>query len=104
MFRFIRKLFGATVPVDYRALLKEGGRIIDVRSSLEYKSGHIQRSINLPLEELLSGMRRIDKHKPIIVCCASGRRSGIAKSVLMKIGYSRVYNGGSWTSLQRKIR
>lgn len=102
MFEFIVKLFGGRA-VDYRGLLKEGGKIVDVRSPIEYKSGHIKGSINIPLEKLSSNLGRLDKAKPVITCCASGMRSGTARRLLLEKGFQRVFNGGGWTNLQRKI-
>jgi rhodanese-related sulfurtransferase len=44
-----------------------------------------------------------DKNKTIITCCASGMRSASAKSILQSNGYTTVYNGGGWSSLQNKL-
>jgi rhodanese-related sulfurtransferase len=44
-----------------------------------------------------------DKNQPIITCCASGMRSASAKSILQSNGFTQVYNGGGWSSLQNKI-
>ncbi|HEY4629318.1 MAG TPA: rhodanese-like domain-containing protein, partial [Flavobacterium sp.] len=40
---------------------------------------------------------------PIITCCASGMRSASAKSILKSSGFTKVYNGGGWSSLKNKI-
>ena len=102
MLGFIKKLFGGT-PVDYTALVKEGAQIIDVRTAGEFASGHIKGSINIPLQVLGNNLSKIKKDKPVITCCASGMRSASAKSLLLSKGYTSVYNGGGWTSLNRKI-
>ena len=104
MFDIIRRVFGMSPSANYKALLKEGGRIVDVRSTAEYSTGHIKGSLNIPLESLLSSLRRIDKNKAVITCCTSGMRSGTAKALLREKGYSKVFNGGSWRSLQKKLR
>ena len=103
MLGFIKKLFGGT-PVDYVALVKEGAHIIDVRTTEEFASGHIKGSINIPLQVLGNNLSKIKKDKPVITCCASGMRSASAKSLLLSKGYTSVYNGGRWTSLNRKLR
>ena len=36
---------------DYKKLLNQGALIIDVRTESEYKSGHIKKSINVPLKD-----------------------------------------------------
>jgi rhodanese-related sulfurtransferase len=48
-------------------------------------------------------LSRIRNDKPVITCCASGMRSASAKSILKSNGYSDVYNGGGWMSLDSKL-
>ncbi|TLP41268.1 rhodanese-like domain-containing protein [Arcobacter arenosus] len=81
------------------ALLKEGGQIIDVRTKDEFTSAHKEGSINIPLELLDSRINELDNNKPIILCCASGSRSGLAKRLLLSKGFENVYNSGTWNSL-----
>lgn len=99
---FIARLFGLQPKADYKELLKKGAVIIDVRSSAEFSSGHIKKSINIPLESLQSKISKIKKNKPVILCCASGMRSGSARRILKSQGYD-AYNGGGWASLERKL-
>jgi rhodanese-related sulfurtransferase len=82
--------------------MDNGAVIIDVRSAGEYRGGHIPGSKNIPLQNLSGQIAKLDKKKPIITCCASGMRSGSAKSLLKAKGFE-VYNGGSWMSLQHKL-
>jgi phage shock protein E len=103
MFDQLKKILGVQPPEDFAALVKGGAQIIDVRSKEEYSSGHLKGSVKIPLQSLQGQLNKISKEKPVIVCCASGMRSGSAKSVLQAKGYT-VYNGGGWTSLERKIR
>ena len=78
--------------------------IIDVRTPHEYDQGKIPGSINIPVDRISSQLDRIKKmNKPIVLCCASGMRSGIAKGQLKQAGLKEVYNGGSWQSLMRKL-
>lgn len=102
MINTLKKIFGIGPAADYKALVKGGAQIIDVRTKGEYASGHIKGSINIPLNEL-SGSKKIKKDAVLITCCASGMRSASAKGVLKQLGYNSVHNGGSWMSLQRKI-
>lgn len=99
---FISKLFGIKT-VDYKELVKNGAVIVDVRTSGEYKSGHIKGSMNIPLQEISGSLGKIPKGKVVITCCASGMRSGSAKSILKSNGFTEVHNGGGWTSLNAKI-
>jgi len=103
MLSFIKKLFGGGPSIDFAQLVKNGAQIIDVRTPGEYQGGHIRGSKNMPLQVLTSKTTSLDKTKPIITCCASGMRSASAKSVLLKNGFTEVYNGGGWNSLQNKL-
>ena len=104
MFESLKKLFSGAPPEDFAALVKEGAVIVDVRTKGEYAGGHIKGSVNIPLDQLSNQMGRFAKDKVIITCCASGMRSASARSVLKSAGYTRVYNGGGWGSLQMKLR
>tara|TARA_B110000196_G_C21142390_1_gene664551 strand:- start:1743 stop:2093 length:351 start_codon:yes stop_codon:yes gene_type:complete len=89
---------------DYKAMLSDGGIIIDVRSEGEFSSGHIENSLNIPLAELASKLNQFkDKDQPIITCCASGMRSAGAAKILWSKGYTNVVNGGGWSSLEGKL-
>lgn len=100
---FLRKLFGLGPKADYVELIRLGAIIVDVRTPGEYKSGHIKGSLNIPLDSIGNNLSKLKKDKCIICCCASGMRSGSAKSILKSKGYNEVYNGGSWSGLQNKI-
>ena len=102
MIDFIKKLFGKN-KVDYKALVENGAQIIDVRTPAEYSSGSIRNSKNIPLQQLVSEMKKLDLKKPIITCCASGMRSASANAILKQNGFE-VYNGGGWTALQNKLK
>jgi len=102
MFQQLKNLFGGPSE-DFRALIRDGAQVIDVRSREEFKSGHLKGSTNIPLQELSGQLNKINKQKPVIVCCASGMRSGSAKALLASKGYT-VYNGGGWTGLERKLK
>jgi len=99
----IKNIFGLE-KTDYAGLKKKGAIILDVRSKSEYDSGHIRGSVNISVDQLANNLGKLkDKNKPIITCCASGMRSASAKNLLKSFGYTEVYNGGPWDSLQNKI-
>lgn len=104
MFELIKRLFKSGPAADYSEMIKNGGIILDVRSPGEFKGGHIKGSRNIPLNSLPANLKKLkSKDQPIITCCASGMRSASAKSILQSNGYTNVYNGGGWRSLQNKI-
>ena len=70
--------------------------IIYVRTPEEYSSGSVVGSINIPLNEITQRSEDILKmDQPIVLCCASGGRSGQATSFLKGMGVE-CENGGSW--------
>ena len=103
MIGFFKNLFGNAPKVDYKALVNNGAQIIDVRTSGEFAGGHVRGSKNIPLSALPNQVSKIDRKKPVIVCCASGMRSASAASILRNSGFDQVYNGGGWISLNNKI-
>ena len=75
--------------------------IIDVRSEGEFSMGHVPGSINMPLQPVPDLVEEINAlSRPIILCCASGNRSGQAKMFLESHGIEGLYNGGGWTDVQ----
>lgn len=78
--------------------------IIDVRSSMEFMGGNVAGSINIPLQEI---PQRIDEIKQmrsdIILCCASGARSGNAMQYLKSCGIE-CENGGGWMEVNYQIQ
>jgi rhodanese-related sulfurtransferase len=103
MIKMIKKIWGINSNPDLKELINKGAQIIDVRTKEEYQDGHINGSVNIPLQSLSNNISKIKKTRPIITCCASGIRSASAKSLLKSHGFSEVYNGGGWMSLKKKI-
>ena len=84
--------------------LEAGATIVDVRTPHEFDQGKIPGSINIPVDRLSSQINKLKSiNTPIVLCCASGMRAGMAKSILKKAGIQDVYNGGGWQSLMRKL-
>ena len=70
--------------------------ILDVRSEEEYNNGHIESSINLPLDNIED--INYKKDTKIIVYCQSGNRSKQAALKLIDMGYTNVYDMGGITN------
>ena len=83
--------------MNVEKLVKEKkATIIDVRTVAEFIGGNVSGSINIPLQEIPHRMDELKKlSHPIVLCCASGNRSGQAHQFLTKNGIE-CYNGGSW--------
>ena len=83
--------------MNTESLIKEkNSTIIDVRTAAEYQGGHVAGSVNIPLQEIANRVDEIKSfHSPLVLCCASGNRSGQATQFLTQFGIECV-NGGSW--------
>lgn len=70
-------------------------QLVDVRTPEEFTMSNLPSSVNVPLNELEHlANSKIDKDRPVVVFCHSGRRSHMAMQVLMAMGYAEVYNMG----------
>ena len=96
---FLELIFGK--KVNFQEVISSGAVILDVRTKGEYQSGHIKNSINIPIDNLQQNIKKLNKDKAIITCCASGARSASARKILLSNGFEQVYNGGSWYSLRK---
>lgn len=103
MLNTFKNIFQKNKPVNFSLLLKSGAQIVDVRTPAEFVTGHIKGSINIPLQNLSTGFKKLKKDKPIITCCASGMRSATAKSLFEESGFKEVHNGGGWEVLNSKL-
>lgn len=73
--------------------------IIDVRTTLEFQGGHVAGSINIPVTEMPERIEEVKAlNAPLILCCASGARSGMATQYLSQQGIE-CYNGGPWLNV-----
>jgi hydroxyacylglutathione hydrolase len=76
---------------DARAAWQRGSAtILDVRTTVEYREGHIPGALHVPAQKLASALDRIPRDRPIFVHCAGGGRSNAAASLLAAGGFERV--------------
>lgn len=79
-----------------KAAMKAGAKLVDVRTTGEYASGHLTGAVNIPLHELSARLAELGaKDRAIVVYCASGQRSSRAKGLLKGAGFTNVHNLGS---------
>ena len=81
-------------------LIKEKqGTIVDVRTPAEFSGGNAEGAINIPLQDMERRLEELKALKqPLVLCCASGNRSGHAVAVLSQHGIA-CCNGGSWLNV-----
>lgn len=73
----------------------ENVTMLDVRTSEEFNSGHIDGFKNIPVDELRERLEEIEKNKPVYLICQSGLRSYIASRILEGNGFETYnFSGG----------
>lgn len=93
LYRYLRfKAARARLP----GLAAGGAVFVDVRSPGEFAAGNKPGSLNIPLDALAREAGRLDKNKPVVLCCASGARSGVGAGILKGMGFKDVTNAGPW--------
>ncbi len=66
---------------DFLKLKSENIQIIDIREEYEYEEGHISK-LNIPMDEILESIEKIEQEKPVIIYCNSGRRGAAVVHIL----------------------
>ena len=97
LFQFFRPLDIDRGVAEYRST--PDAVLLDVRTTAEYREGHIPGSRNIPLQ-VLDNVEYLIKNKdiPLFVHCQSGARSRQAAELLQKKGYTNVKNIGGITA------
>lgn len=84
-------LFNRTPRIDAAAaaelIAARTALVVDVRQNAEWKTGHIQGAIHIPLGALSSRMNQLPNGKTIVTVCASGHRSAVAARTLTRAGH-----------------
>jgi hydroxyacylglutathione hydrolase len=66
--------------------------LLDVREPEEWKAGHIKGSVNIYVGHLEERLAEVPRNKPVVVYCTVGHRAGVAASILLRAGFTEVYN------------
>lgn len=97
MYEKVLKFFGSwSKPVDEtlaKQLIQEGALLIDVRGPDEFSAGHLDGAINIPLDVIENQIDQMKQCK-VMVYCASGMRSQMAKHKLNNAGLTEVFDLG----------
>ena len=86
----------------HKLILTQEGIIIDVRTSEEFLSGHLNEATNIDFysNDFIEKLKLLRKDLPVYVYCRSGGRSTSASNQMQKLGFTKIYNliGGieSW--------
>ena len=76
-----------------------GAKLVDVRTSEEYREGSYPGAVNIPVNDLARRMGELPKDKSIVVFCASGARSASAARALKQAGFADVVNAGGLSDM-----
>jgi len=69
----------------------EDFQLIDVREDFEYEVSNLGGEL-IPLSGILIEADKIDKNRPVVIMCRSGRRSAAAVMQLEQQGFTNLYN------------
>lgn len=102
--------FKSVEVTEFKSTLEKNSsaQLLDVRTSEEYNSGHINNAKNIDWNssDFDSQVAHLDKEKPVMVYCLSGGRSKKAASHLKELGFKNIIelNGGylAWSKANPK--
>lgn len=81
--------------MEMKEAVKQGAILMDVRTPEEYKTHHLDASINPPFFSLRMQLNTLTRDKPFIVVCADGRISEAAAFLLLGNKFEvKVLKGG----------
>ena len=81
-------------------------QLIDIREPYEYGDGHIEGSINIPMDGFLEKLDQLETSKQIIIYCNTGRRSKPVVYMTYKLHGIILYNlkGGYKNFLKKTVK
>jgi len=88
---------GKTVsPNKFQRLMKKKNTVLlDVRTEVEYKAGHIPGSIQMDVlktEDFKKQVETLDKTKTYLLYCRSGKRSKEGMALMKESGFTKLYD------------
>jgi phage shock protein E len=91
-------------------LIKDSGiTVLDIRTADEFREGHLAGAVNIDFMEsdFEKKASELDKSRPYLVHCGTGRRSATCIEILRKLGFKQLYHldGGvlAWQDSGRKM-
>lgn len=83
---------GRLEPVPTTERPAAGQTLVDVRTSAEWRAGHLDGAIHVPLARLPERIGELDRSAPLLVYCQAGVRSAVAATALRRAGFTHVTN------------
>ena len=82
----------------------KGAHWLDVRLPSEFQNLAVEGAINIPLYFIRLKLSTLDRAKPYIVYCDTGRRSSAAAFILVERGFDAYVLKGGLASMERGLR
>ena len=82
---------------------QKGGVWLDVRLPSEFQNLAVEGAINVPLYFIRLKLSALDRNKPYIVYCDTGRRSSAAAFILVEKGFDAYVLKGGLSSMDRGL-
>ena len=82
-------------PIEFRNRISSGNvQLVDVRTPLEYRQGHIADAINIDFysSRFYDEFEKLDKFRPVFLYCRSGVRSRRAAEKLAILDFEEIYD------------
>lgn len=94
--RLSQRVIGMTSPQRARELVRDGAKLVDVRSPGAFAGGYVDSATNVPAQVLGSWLDELgERTRPVVLYCASGVRSASAARTLKRAGFTRVFDLGA---------
>ncbi len=90
------------VDVEHLLDAANGNRpfLLDVRTPLEYVTGHIPGAVNIPVDELRNRVQELPRDREIAAYCRVGQRGYLATRMLRQAGFQASNLGGGYLTYQ----
>ncbi|MDC0712125.1 rhodanese-like domain-containing protein [Stigmatella sp. ncwal1] len=76
-----------------RQLVAAGAVLLDVRTPEEFRQGHPEQALNIPVQELARRLAEVGPPgRQVVVYCAAGGRSAVAAQLLRANGFQDVFD------------
>ena len=72
--------------------------LVDPRSEMEYRRGHIPGAVSAPVRKILFGTAKLpeDRNREMVIACMHGQRAWLAKKILALRGYRNMSLLDGW--------
>lgn len=80
---------------------REDGVIVDVRTSAEFRDGHLEGALSIPYTRLKHRLASLPRDRTLFVHCGTGKRASLAASFLTAEGFHAVHVDGTCSECER---